>query len=118
MTSIMKRVECGCTYNGPIQIMPCSPDHNVAAKNLNKAQAMITQLELEGDRLRTKIEELEEVNHYLDHEMWKYAKEINADLAKKEPLADHPPISFGKLKEIVEKRFAELKKGTANAGMA
>jgi len=106
----MRKETCGCEYDGPIQVLPCSPDHNVAAKNVNKAQAIITQLELERDRLRARVEELEEVHHYLNHEMWKYAAETNEELAVKEPLADQPPITFRKMKEIVEKRISELKR--------
>jgi len=106
----MKREACGCEYDGPVQVLPCSPDHNVAAKNLNKAQVTITSLELDIDRLRARVEELEEAKHYLDHEMWKYAKETNEELAVKAPLADEPPITFRKMKEIVEKRIGELKR--------
>jgi len=98
---------CGCEYDGPVQVLSCG-EHNVAAKNLNKAQGMITRLEMERDQLQEKIKELEEVNHYLDHEMWKYAKETNAELAVKVPLADKPPITFGKMQEIIERRTCEL----------
>jgi len=41
----MKAKKCACRYKGPIQVVSCA-EHNVAAKNLNKAQAMIAELEL------------------------------------------------------------------------
>jgi len=103
--------KCACRYDGPVQVVSCA-EHNVAAKNLNKAQAMIAKLELvhkqERDELLAKISHLEEVEHYTSHVIWQYATEVNVDLAVKEPLADAPPISFGKMKEIVNKRIAEL----------
>ena len=47
----MKNTDCGCRYKGPIQILSC-PEHNVAAKNLNVAQAMIARLENEIEALK------------------------------------------------------------------
>ena len=47
----MKNTDCGCRYKGPIQILSC-PEHNVAAKNLNVAQAMIARLENEIEVLK------------------------------------------------------------------
>lgn len=108
----MTRAEtCGCQYDGPVQTVSCA-DHNVAAKNLDKAQAMIMKFELahkrECEDLLARIRELEETEHYTNHMIWQYAVEVNEDLAVKEPLADCPPINIGKMKEIFDKRIAEL----------
>jgi hypothetical protein len=56
-----------------------------------------------------------EAEHYLDHEIWKFAKEVNEDLTKAEPMPDKPGISFGKMKEIVRLRFDELEGGGVRA---
>lgn len=47
----MKAKRCACRYKGPIQIVSCA-EHNVAAKNLNKAQAMIAKLELRIEKIK------------------------------------------------------------------
>jgi hypothetical protein len=50
---------CGCTYDGPFQLKVCSPEHNAAAKNLNKAQALLTKAETDRDKWKRKAEEWE-----------------------------------------------------------
>ena len=52
-----KSLTCGCTYDGPVQVLTC-PDHNVAARNLNRAQAMLVTVELERDRYKGQVEAL------------------------------------------------------------
>ena len=48
--------KCACRYKGPIQIVSCA-EHNAAAKNLNRAQAMITKLELKLETERDNYQE-------------------------------------------------------------
>lgn len=43
--------DCGCRYDGPVQVVSCA-DHNAAAKNLNRAQAVLLGQERELDLLR------------------------------------------------------------------
>lgn len=113
---------CGCKYKGPIQIVSCG-EHNAAAKNLDRAQAMITRLEMSVEELKNNVEHLEaeseklcsendsiqeklefeqEVGHYTDHKTWEFAKELNDQLVTPEPLPAEPKvISFGKMREVI-----------------
>jgi hypothetical protein len=47
----MKPKKCGCRYEGPVQTVSCAK-HNAPAKNLNKAQAVITKLELRIEKIQ------------------------------------------------------------------
>lgn len=47
----MKNKKCACRYDGPIQIVSCA-EHNAAEKNLNRAQVMITRLEIKLEKIR------------------------------------------------------------------
>lgn len=47
----MLKKKCGCVYDGPVQVVTCGK-HNVAAKNLDRAQVMLTQKEIEIHHLR------------------------------------------------------------------
>ena len=49
---------CGCRYDGPVQVLSCG-EHNAAAKNLNRAQAMLSKLELERDHLKQALENIQ-----------------------------------------------------------
>ena len=45
-------IDCSiCKYEGPIQVVSCA-EHNVAAKNLNKAQALLMTASMERDQCR------------------------------------------------------------------
>ena len=56
MNTKKKGKACGCRYDGPLQIVSCA-DHNAAAKNLNRAQVMITRLELKLETERRNYQE-------------------------------------------------------------
>lgn len=49
---------CGCVWIGNVQDVACA-DHNVAAKNLNRAQALIVQGDIEREILKRRITLLE-----------------------------------------------------------
>lgn len=49
---------CGCTYDGPVQVLTCG-EHNVAAKNLDRAQVLIVEAGIERENLLKKIMVLE-----------------------------------------------------------
>jgi hypothetical protein len=42
----MKKEPCGCEYDGPVQVLCCG-EHNIPAKNLNRAQVMINERDME-----------------------------------------------------------------------
>jgi hypothetical protein len=42
----MMKKKCGCVYDGPVQAVSCG-QHNAAAKNLDRAQVMLTKKEIE-----------------------------------------------------------------------
>ena len=46
----MSKKDCGCRFRGPVQILTCG-EHNVAAKNLNRAQALLTKAEIRIQQL-------------------------------------------------------------------
>lgn len=47
----MMKKKCGCVYDGPVQAVSCGR-HNAAAKNLDRAQVMLTQKEIEIHHLQ------------------------------------------------------------------
>lgn len=52
--------DCGCKYEGPLQVVSCCA-HNVAAKNLDRAQVMLIESEMEVAKLRREVDKLSEV---------------------------------------------------------
>lgn len=53
----MNDLPCGCRYDGPVQVL-CCVDHNVAARNLNRAQAMLVGTEVENERVRMALDKM------------------------------------------------------------
>ena len=54
----MTNKDCGCQYDGPVQVLTCGA-HNVAAKNVDRAQVMINKLEIKIEKARQKLKHLE-----------------------------------------------------------
>jgi hypothetical protein len=42
----MRKEPCGCEYDGPVQVLTCG-SHNAAAKNVDRAQVMINERDME-----------------------------------------------------------------------
>lgn len=51
----MENKDCGCQYDGPVQVLCCGA-HNVAAKNVDRAQVMINKLEIKIEKARQKLD--------------------------------------------------------------
>ena len=54
MKKTMKSKRCGCAYDGPVQVLTCG-SHNVAAKNLDRAQVLLNQAEIRAHHLEAAL---------------------------------------------------------------
>ena len=54
MKKSVKSKRCGCAYDGPVQVLTCAR-HNVAAKNLDRAQVLLNQAEIRVHHLEAAL---------------------------------------------------------------
>jgi hypothetical protein len=55
----MKKEPCGCEYDGPVQVLCCG-EHNIPARNLNRAQVMINEKDMEIHFLKETLKKIVE----------------------------------------------------------
>lgn len=110
----MRTEKCGCVFEGPIQVIVCrDPEHNVAAKNANRAQVIIAKTELSNVRLTAALQKMIDCSYGCQCTGPNCTATDDAELliqregqVAHEKMADNPE-ELGNLAALLEKRIAE-----------